>query len=279
MKEEFKVFLSHGQSRVWEDVARYIEKELDIEVIELSESVNKGRTVIQKLDEESDECKFAIIIQTAEDKMASGSMRTRQNVVHEIGFFQGKFGLHNVLFLKENGVEEFSNIEGIVYEPFNKDSISSTYHRIDKEIESAIKEWNEDDEKFNINIKSVINSSNLPMAFFNKEFKVVWANSEYGNLVGINNQVLRGKSLDEIIPIAAETIAEEDRERFKNEQYSFIESIKKDKNQHPETTVNLRLKGGIRKTGWLHADVHYKNGERGGAFVVVNIEENDSTNQ
>jgi predicted nucleotide-binding protein len=143
MEEEFKVFLSHGRSEVWKDVARYIEKKFGIEVIELSELVNKGRTVIQKLDEESDECEFAIIIQTAEDEMASGSMRARQNVVHEIGFFQGKFGLHNVLFLKENGVEGFSNIDGIVYEQFNKDCISSTYHRIDKEIESAIEEWNE----------------------------------------------------------------------------------------------------------------------------------------
>lgn len=144
LEEEFKVFLSHGRSEVWKDVARYIEKELDIEVIELSEAANKGRTIIQKLDEESDECEFAIIIQTAEDEMSSGTMRARQNVVHEIGFFQGKFGLNNVLFLKENGVEDFSNIDGIVYESFNKDSISSTFHRIRKEIESAIEEWHED---------------------------------------------------------------------------------------------------------------------------------------
>ena len=107
MDEEFTVFITHGRSDSWKDVARFIEKRIEAKTVELSEAPNRGRTIIQKLDEESDDCHFAVIIQTAEDEMSDGNIRARQNVVHEIGFFQGKFGLTNVLFLKENGGRRF----------------------------------------------------------------------------------------------------------------------------------------------------------------------------
>ena len=41
-------------------------------------------------------------------------IRARQNVVHEIGFFQGKYGRSRVVLLAEQGVEIFTNISGIV---------------------------------------------------------------------------------------------------------------------------------------------------------------------
>jgi len=145
-EEDFKIFISHGQSQLWKSVARFIENELEFGTVELSEAPNRGRTIIQKLDEETEDCHFAVIILTAEDEMASGNMRARQNVIHEIGFFQGKFGLENVLFLKENKVEGFSNFDGIVYEVFSPNSIQSTYERIRKEIKLAYEEWANDDE-------------------------------------------------------------------------------------------------------------------------------------
>jgi len=33
---------------------------------------------------------FAILVMTGEDKIEDGEMRARQNVVHELGLFQGK---------------------------------------------------------------------------------------------------------------------------------------------------------------------------------------------
>lgn len=143
---EFSVFISHGRSSAWKDVARFIEVSLDVPTMELSESPNRGRTIIQKLDEETNNCSFAVIVITAEDEMASGDIRARQNVVHEIGFFQGRVGLQNVLFLMEEGVQGFSNIDGIVYESFKKNHIKSTFERIRQEIEHAIDELEDDDE-------------------------------------------------------------------------------------------------------------------------------------
>lgn len=115
-------------------MARFIEKELSIGTISLQERPNKGRTVIEKLEEETKECNFSIIVMTAEDEQKDGEVRARQNVIHEIGFCQGVFGRENVLVLKQKGAEGFTNISGIVYEEFIGDNIKSTFEKIRQEI-------------------------------------------------------------------------------------------------------------------------------------------------
>lgn len=147
MEEEIVVFISHGGSHLWKDVARFIERELSLETVVLQERPNKGRTVITKLQEEASECDFAIIVMTAEDAQEDGTLRARQNVIHEIGFCQGLFGMENVLILKQKGVEGFSNISGIVYEEFAGDNIKSTFEKIRQEIEELEEELFEEDDE------------------------------------------------------------------------------------------------------------------------------------
>ena len=60
---------------------------------------------------------------TAEDATAEGDVRARQNVVHEIGLFQGRLGFTRGIVLFEEGAEEFSNINGIDQIRFKKDNI------------------------------------------------------------------------------------------------------------------------------------------------------------
>lgn len=145
-EEEFKIFISHGRSPLWNDVERFVRTQLEVDVVILKDQVNRGRTVIEKLEEETDECHYAIIVMTAEDEQADGSVRARQNVVHEIGFFQGKFGRENVLVLRQESVEEFSNIAGIVYEPFIGNNIQSTFERIRSEIDDALERFLEEED-------------------------------------------------------------------------------------------------------------------------------------
>jgi len=146
-EEEFKIFISHGRSSLWNDVERFVRTQLEVDVVILKDQVNRGRTVIEKLEEETDECHYAIIVMTGEDEQADGSVRARQNVVHEIGFFQGKFGRENVLVLRQESVEEFSNIAGIVYEPFIGNNIQSTFERIRSEIDDALERFLEEDDE------------------------------------------------------------------------------------------------------------------------------------
>ena len=70
---------------------------------------------------------FAILVLTAEDKDESGSFRARQNVIHELGLFQGHLGFSRAIVLLEEGTEEFSNIHGIHQIRYSKGNVRETY--------------------------------------------------------------------------------------------------------------------------------------------------------
>ena len=102
--------------------------------IELAQQPNLGRTVLQKLNEESNKCRAAIIVMTGDDKFENEEVRARENVLHEVGFFQGKLGLEKVVVLHEEGVNIPSNIHGLVYIPFPKDTIEATFGALTREL-------------------------------------------------------------------------------------------------------------------------------------------------
>ncbi len=132
-----RVFISHGRSQDWREVQAYVEKDIKLDTLELAQEANKGRTVLQKLDEESQNCSFAVVVMTGDDQADSAAPRVRENVMHEIGFFQGKFGLANVCLLHEEGVSIPSNIHGVVYIPFPKDLVIATFGLLTRELRAA----------------------------------------------------------------------------------------------------------------------------------------------
>lgn len=70
---------------------------------------------------------FAVLVLTGEDATGDHQMRARQNVVHEVGLFQGKLGFARAIVLLEEGVEDFSNVSGIHQIRFSKGGIRETY--------------------------------------------------------------------------------------------------------------------------------------------------------
>ena len=129
-----KIFISHGRSNEWYKVQNYLERDLALFTLELAQEPNIGRTVLQKLDEESNKCRIAVIVMTGDDLIEDGELRSRENVMHEIGFFQGKLGLHNIVLLHEEGVNIPSNIHGLVYIGFPKDTVEATFGAITREL-------------------------------------------------------------------------------------------------------------------------------------------------
>ena len=136
-ERERRVFISHGLPPDWRDVQGYIERDLRIPTLELAQEPNRGRTVLQKLAEESNRCSYAVVVMTGDDKIEDGVTRARENVMHEIGFFQGKFGLANVCLLHEEGVNIPSNIHGLVYIPFPKGVVSAAFGALGRELCTA----------------------------------------------------------------------------------------------------------------------------------------------
>ena len=129
-----KVFISHGQKEDWRKVQEYIEKVQEIPTMELAQQANRGRTIFQKLIDESDQCSFAVIVMTGDDLAADEQVRARENVIHEIGYFQGKYGPDRVCLLHEAGVNIPSNIHGLVYIPFPKDGIEAAFGGLTREL-------------------------------------------------------------------------------------------------------------------------------------------------
>ena len=90
-ERERRIFISHGTPPDWREVQEFIERDLNIPTLELAQEPNRGRTVLQKLDEESDRCSYAVVVMTGDDEVEDGALRARENVMHEIGYFQGNF--------------------------------------------------------------------------------------------------------------------------------------------------------------------------------------------
>jgi predicted nucleotide-binding protein len=133
-----RIFISHGRSNDWREVQAHIDRDLGIATLELAQEPNRGRTVLQKLTEESDRCGYAVVVMTGDDELAGDAPRARQNVVHEIGFFQGKFGLPSVCLLYEEGTDIPSNIHGLVYIPYPKGLVSVAFGTLDRELRAAL---------------------------------------------------------------------------------------------------------------------------------------------
>jgi predicted nucleotide-binding protein len=134
-----RVFISHGHSTVWREVQAYVERDVGVSTLELAQEPNRGRTVLQKLSEESDRCSYAVVVITGDDQTNSGPPRARENVMHEIGYFQGKYGLSRVALLYEDGTSIPSNIHGLVYVPFPKDLVSAALATLRRELEDAFR--------------------------------------------------------------------------------------------------------------------------------------------
>ena len=138
-KRERRIFISHGTPPDWREVQDFIEKDLSIQTLELAQEPNRGRTVLQKLAEESDRCSYAVVVMTGDDTVEEGPLRARENVMHEIGYFQGKFGLANVCLLHEEGVSIPSNIHGLVYIPFPRDMVRAAFGELGRELGTVFK--------------------------------------------------------------------------------------------------------------------------------------------
>lgn len=135
-KSESRVFISHGQANDWREVQDFIEKDIVLQTLELAQEPNQGRTVLQKLEQESSRCDFAVIVMTGDDLDSDGVIRARENVMHEIGFFQGKYGMKAVCLLHEEGTNIPSNIDGLVYIPFTKGNVVATFGALQRELKS-----------------------------------------------------------------------------------------------------------------------------------------------
>jgi Predicted nucleotide-binding protein containing TIR-like domain len=124
---ESVIFLVHGRDHGKRDtVARFLQNAGpgDKPII-LDELANRGRTLVEKLEQHGDDSKYAVVLLTGDDEGGltgtPAQPRARQNVILELGWFCGLIGRERVAVLHEPGVELPSDIDGLAYIPLTGD--------------------------------------------------------------------------------------------------------------------------------------------------------------
>jgi len=115
-----KVFVVHGHDEALRLKVASALTVLEFKPIILRDQPNKGRTIIEKFEDNSD-AGFAVVLLTADDigydkkKPEEACDRARQNVVLEMGFFIGKLGRDRVMVICDPSVEKPGDVSGVVY--------------------------------------------------------------------------------------------------------------------------------------------------------------------
>ncbi len=122
-----EIFIVHGHSRKTE-VELFLRNVTGQRPVILADKAAKGRTIIEKFEQESDGSGYAVVLLTSDDLGRSNAAheeellpRARQNVVLELGYFIGKLGRDRVAALYDDGVELPSDYRGVEFISFAND--------------------------------------------------------------------------------------------------------------------------------------------------------------
>lgn len=135
MVEGSKVFIGHGSSPLWRELQAFLSNRLHLDWDEFNREPTAGLATKERLQAMMDVSCFAFLVMTAEDEHANTTLHARENVVHEVGLFQGKLGFRRAIVLLEKGCSEFSNITGLSQIRFPKGNISAAFEEIRQVLE------------------------------------------------------------------------------------------------------------------------------------------------
>ena len=125
-----KIFIGHGRSLIWRDLSVFLSDRLKLEWDEFNRESTAGLSIKERLETMLDQASFAFLIMTAEDEHTDDTMHARENVIHEVGLFQGRLTFKRAIVLLEEGCQEFSNIHGVGQIRFPKENLRAAFEDI-----------------------------------------------------------------------------------------------------------------------------------------------------
>jgi len=128
-------FIGHGRSSAWRELADFLERRLQLRIEEFNRESVAGRATTERIEEMLGRSQFAFLVLTAEDEHSDGTKHARENVIHEVGLFQGRLGFRKAIILLEDGCETFSNIHGLTYIPFPKNKLRAAFEDVREVLE------------------------------------------------------------------------------------------------------------------------------------------------
>lgn len=126
------IFIGHGRTKLWARLKIFLNDELALQTITYESESRVGEAIVTLLEKILDQASFAILVLTAEDETSEGLRRARQNVVHEAGLFQGRLGFRRAILIRQEGLEDFTNVAGLQYIGFTGDRIEDSFYEIQR---------------------------------------------------------------------------------------------------------------------------------------------------
>lgn len=138
-----KVFVVYGHDTNARTQLEAMLRRWDLEALILDQLISSGQTVIEKLEEYTQQANFGIVLATPDDigypkdDESKKQFRVRQNVVLEVGMLLSRIGREKVAILLSQAehMEKPSDIAGLIYIPFT-DNVEETKLSLAKEMQS-----------------------------------------------------------------------------------------------------------------------------------------------
>lgn len=129
------VFIGHGSTTVWKELQSYLNGQLHLPCNDFNRTPLEGTADIPKLYELLDSVAVAFLVITAGDQQVSGKNKSRLNLIHEAGLFQGRLGFSKAIILFEEGCDDFHEVRGIAQIRFPRDNIKAAFGEVHQILE------------------------------------------------------------------------------------------------------------------------------------------------
>ena len=134
------IFVVHGH----DELNLYRLKELlreryRLETVVLMRKAGKGRTLIEKFEDEAQRAAYAFVLLTPDDIIKKDGIeygQARPNVIFELGWFYGRLGRNRVCILFKKGTKIHSDLDGISRIEFS-DTVTEKIDEIERELLSG----------------------------------------------------------------------------------------------------------------------------------------------
>lgn len=139
--KEPKVFVVYGHDTQARDQLELLLLRMNIKPVILGNMTPDGKTIIEALIASTD-VPYAVVLLTPDDEgyrvnaPDERKPRARQNVVLEMGMFLSKLGRERVAILHKGNLELPSDINGLIYIPFNN-SIQEAKNKLAASLQKA----------------------------------------------------------------------------------------------------------------------------------------------
>lgn len=134
------VFVIHGHDELnTRRLTQLLQGHFSLNPIAMLSKPGMSRPLIEKFEEEAQNCSFAFGLFTPDDEIVNASnryMQARPNVIYEVGWFIGRLGKHRITLLLKHGTNIYSDLDGVSRIPFS-DNVEDKFLDIQEELKAA----------------------------------------------------------------------------------------------------------------------------------------------